>query len=61
MNGWIMSKDRLPENDDRVLCCTITKKGTKNIVIGYYSERWVCGMNDNVIAWMPRPETPNEP
>ncbi len=57
--GWILCSERLPENDDKVLCCTATKKGTRNIVIGYYiAERkyWACGMNSNVIAWQPLPE-----
>lgn len=51
----------LPNNDRKVLLCTITKKGTKNIVIGYYDSdhnRWVSGMNSNVIAWMELPEVP---
>ena len=59
---WIpVSRENLPEDESKVLCCTITKKGSKNIVIGYYIrelERWVCGMNSNVIAWMPLPEPP---
>ena len=59
---WIpVSWENLPEDESKVLCCTITKKGNKNIVIGYYSrelESWVCGMNSNVIAWMPLPEPP---
>jgi len=56
---WVPCSVRLPENDDKVLCCTATKKGTRNIVIGYYiaeREYWACGMNSNVIAWMPLPE-----
>ena len=59
---WIPVRwENLPEDENKVLCCTITKKGNKNIVIGYYSrelESWVCGMNSNVIAWMPLPELP---
>lgn len=56
---WIPSAKRLPETSDKVLCCTATKKGQKNIVIGYYiadKEYWACGMNSNVIAWMPLPD-----
>lgn len=56
---WIPCSERLPETEDKVLCCTATKKGGKNIVIGYYMatmKYWVCGMNSNVIAWMPLPE-----
>ena len=56
---WIPCSERLPEASDKVLCCTATKKGQKNIVIGYYiadKEYWACGMNSNVIAWMPLPD-----
>lgn len=48
----------VPEDDRRVLCCTRTKAGAMNIVIGYYSDRWVSGMNSNVIAWMELPKCP---
>lgn len=50
----------VPENDRRVLCCTKSKAGTMNIIIGYYSDRWVCGMNSNVVAWMELPKVPEE-
>ena len=56
---WIPCNDRLPEGDTRVLCCTLNKKGVPNIVLGYYipeSGCWACGMNSNVVAWMPLPE-----
>lgn len=56
---WTSCDQQLPENEDPVLCCTQTKRGFKNIVIGYYSpqlERWCCGMNSNVMAWMQLPE-----
>ena len=56
VNHWIPCSERLPEDEEKVLCCTITTKGIKNIVIGYDAERWCCGMNSNVIAWMPLPE-----
>ena len=61
--NWIMTKDRLPEDDRKVLCCTVTKKGAKNLVIGYhYSDSigtgWATGMNSNVIAWMELPDPP---
>ena len=56
---WISVKDRLPENDNHVLCCTETKKGMKNVIIGYYMNgAWRCGMNSNVTHWMPMPEPP---
>lgn len=57
MSGWIPVAERLPENDEYVLCTTITAKGRRSVVRGYYIGKvWVCGMNTNVIAWMPMPE-----
>lgn len=54
---WIPVSERLPETEDKVMCCTETKKGDKNIIIGYYMEgSWRCGMNSNVVAWQPLPE-----
>ena len=57
--SWIpVSSGDLPKTSDYVLCCTITQKGVKSIVRGYYDpalERWCCGMNSNVIAWMNMP------
>ena len=52
---WIPVSERLPETEDHVLCCTETKDGRKNVVIGYYMDGWRCGMNSNVIAWMHLP------
>lgn len=58
---WIPVTERLPEDDEHVLCCTVTKTGRKNVVIGYWMDgMWRCGMNSNVIAWMPLPEPPGE-
>lgn len=52
VDRWRPVTEDLPENEDKVLCCTVTKKGLKNLVIGYYSNgRWCCGMNSNVVAW----------
>ena len=56
---WIPVSERLPENDDHVLCTTVKKEGTAQVVRGYYDpayRRWVSGMNSNVIAWMSMPE-----
>lgn len=59
MNKWNYAKDELPLTDERVLCVTVTKKGVKNFVLGYYDgERWCCGMNSNVYAWMYLPQPP---
>ena len=61
IGGWISVKDRLPENDDHVLCCTETKAGRKGIVLGYYmGGMWRCGMNSNVTHWQPLPTMPEE-
>lgn len=54
---WIPCGERFPEEEQRVLCQTVTKKGAVNIVIGYHAEgRWCCGMNSNVLAWQELPE-----
>ena len=56
---WISVSERLPENDDKVLCVTQNKKGSYNIVIGYYMDgMWRVGMNSNVTHWQPLPEPP---
>lgn len=58
---WIPCSERLPREEDKVLCCTQTKAGAKNIVLGYSADgKWRCGMNSNVVAWMPLPETYKE-
>ena len=49
---WVPAETMLPPEGDRVLCCTVTKKSNKNLVIGYHAGgRWCCGMNSNVVAW----------
>ena len=56
---WYKPKEQLPLTDEKVLLVTITKKCLKNCVIGYWDgERWVCGMNSNVIAWTYLPQMP---
>ena len=62
MTDWIDVNIELPKDEEKVLCCTTTAKGTQNIVTGYYSkdmERWVCGMNSNVTHWM-KPDLPGK-
>ena len=57
--AWVSVEKALPETTDHVLCCTRTKAGRKNVVIGYYMDgMWRCGMNSNVTHWMPLPEPP---
>ena len=54
---WIPCSERMPSDENKVLCCTQTKARTKNVVLGYYADgKWRCGMNSNVVAWMPLPE-----
>ena len=54
---WVSCSELMPDPLEYVLCCTQTKAGRKNLVIGYHDgERWCCGMNSNVIAWMGLPE-----
>lgn len=74
-NGWIPCSEKLPENDDDVLCwyeyriMQGTHEGEMNqeYGIGYYNKyfkRWggevSCGRDYKVIAWMPLPETYKE-
>ena len=52
LREWVPVETTLPPDEDRVLCCTMNKKGAKNLVIGYYmGGMWRVGMNSNVIAW----------
>ena len=52
LREWVPVETTLPPDEEKVLCCTITKKGTKNLVLGYYADGdWRVGMNSNVIAW----------
>lgn len=56
---WVPVTERVPENDDHVLCCTQTKAGKQNVVIGYWMDgMWRCGMNSNVTHWMKLPGPP---
>lgn len=70
-DGWIPCSEKLPENDDDVLCwyeyriMQGTHEGEMNqkFEIGYYKKyfkRWggevSCGRDCKVIAWMPLPK-----
>ena len=56
---WIRCVDRLPEEEEYVLCVCVNARGQQNIVKGYYmGGQWRCGMNSNVTHWMPLPAPP---
>ncbi len=57
---WRLSSVELPEANDRVLICSVTKKGEKRINIAWYEDgKWHGNGNlDNVTAWMRLPELP---
>ena len=64
MNEWISVKDRLPEPNVIVLCCT-NKGSVDTDSFGRYSKVFLkCddmeGKVGQVIAWMPLPEPPKE-
>ena len=64
MNEWISVKDRLPEPNVIVLCCT-NKGYVDTDSFGRYSKVFLkCddmeGKVGQVIAWMPLPEPPKE-
>ena len=52
LQEWVPVEVTLPPEEEKVLCCTMNKKGAKNLVLGYYADGdWRVGMNSNVIAW----------
>lgn len=52
LREWVPVEVTLPPEEEKVLCCTMNKKGVKNLVLGYYAGgMWRVGMNSNVIAW----------
>ena len=52
LREWVPVEVTLPPEEEKVLCCTVNKKGVKNLVLGYYAGgMWRVGMNSNVIAW----------
>ena len=74
MGEWIDVNDRLPENGVTVLAVKQLKGGGRNYTLAYcipdyeYTEYpsmrkyrapyWVCGGNNNIIAWRPLPPMP---
>ena len=58
-NGWILCSERLPKEDERVLCFHSHCFIDCGVLVG---EVWCCDMDeyaikrDNVIAWQPLPQ-----
>lgn len=55
---WV--KDKLPNENERVIVCCETKKGVKSINLAYHANGYWHGQGSmsNVIAWMALPELP---
>lgn len=60
LNGWISVKDRLPEDDKRVIVCCQNKKGLQNINMAYQVKGFWHGNGSmaGVTHWQPLPELP---
>lgn len=60
LNGWISVKDRLPEEDKRVIVCCQNKKGLQNINMAYQVKGFWHGNGSmaGVTHWQPLPELP---
>ena len=61
LREWVPVEVTLPPEEEKVLCCTMNKKGVKNLVLGYYAGgMWRVGVNSNVIAWRFLPQAYEE-
>ena len=59
--NWISIKNKIPTNGNDVLVCTISKKGTRNIDKGYWTNgRFIHRGTAEVTHWMPLPDYPEE-
>ena len=60
LKGWISVKDRLPEEDKRVIVCCQNKKGLQNINMAYQVKGFWHGNGSmaGVTHWQPLPELP---
>lgn len=72
--GWIDTKEKLPDEDGEFLCVKQLKSGDRSICLARfmkkfpkynpvtgkpeYSPYWVCGGNNNIIYWMQLPAIP---
>ena len=59
---WISVKDRLPDDERRVLVSCRTKKGQQSVNLAYYWNGYWHGQGSmaGVTHWMPLPEPPKE-
>ena len=58
---WISVRDRLPEDQEEVLVCTLSKNGMRNIDKGYMAiDHFIHRGRAQVTHWMPLPEMPKE-
>lgn len=58
---WLYADEILPDNDDKMLVVTETKKGLRQINIAYYDGQFWHGMGSmsGVIAWAYMPDVSN--
>lgn len=62
VNEWIAVEERLPKEDERILCSHLGRFIDCGVLIG---ESWCCDMDEysitknDVIAWMPLPKPYN--
>lgn len=59
--GWTSVRDGLPEDQEEVLVCTLSKNGMRNIDKGYMAiDHFIHRGRAQVTHWMPLPEMPKE-
>lgn len=59
--GWTSVRDGLPEDQEEVLVCTLSRNGTRNIDKGYLAiDHFIHRGRAQVTHWMPLPEPPKE-
>jgi hypothetical protein len=58
---WVDVQDELPDDQEEVLVCTLSKNGVRNIDKGYYSiDCWIHRGKAKVTHWMPLPDFPED-
>lgn len=57
--GWTSVRDGLPEDQEEVLVCTLSRNGTRNIDKGYLAiDHFIHRGSAQVTHWMPLPKPP---